>query len=67
VMVHVLREAGDDLTRENIMRQASRIKDLEVDMLLPSIKVNTTPEDFAPLKTIELRRFVADRWQALAP
>ncbi|MBV9460091.1 MAG: ABC transporter substrate-binding protein, partial [Bradyrhizobium sp.] len=67
VMIHVLREAGDDLTRENIMHQASTIKDLEVDMLLPSIKVNTTPEDFAPLKTIELRRFVADRWQPLAP
>ena len=67
VMIHVLREAGDDLTRENIMRQASTIRDLEVDMLLPSVRVSTTPEDFAPLKRIELRRFVGDRWQSLAP
>jgi branched-chain amino acid transport system substrate-binding protein len=65
VMVHVLRQAGDDLTRENVMRQASNIKDLEVDLLLPSIRINTSPDDFAPLKSIELRRLMGTHWQRL--
>jgi branched-chain amino acid transport system substrate-binding protein len=63
VMVHVLEAAGDDLTRANVMRQATGIKDLEVDMLLPGIKVNTRLDDFAPVKGIQLRRLVGERWQ----
>jgi hypothetical protein len=66
VMVHVLKQAGDDLTRENIMRQASHIRDLKVDMLMPSIRVSTAPDDFAPLKSIMLRKLVGERWQPLA-
>jgi len=65
VMVHVLKRAGEDLTRENIMRQASNIRDLQPDLLLPTIRVNTSPDDFAPLKSIELRRLVGDHWQRL--
>jgi branched-chain amino acid transport system substrate-binding protein len=67
VMVHVLETAGDDLTRVNIMRQATSIKDLEVDMLLPGIKVNTGPDDFTPVKGIQLRRLSGERWQAFGP
>jgi branched-chain amino acid transport system substrate-binding protein len=65
VMVHVLKRAGEDLTRENVMRQASSIRDLQLGLLLPTISVNTSPDDFAPLKSIELRRLVGDHWQRL--
>ena len=48
-LVQVLKQCGDNLTRENIMKQAANIKDLELDGLLPGIKVNTSPTDFAPI------------------
>ncbi|MHC2332897.1 ABC transporter substrate-binding protein [Bradyrhizobium sp. USDA 4454] len=67
VMVHVLKAAGDDLTRENIMREAANIKDLEVDMLLPGIKVNTRPDEFAPVRSVQLRKLVGDRWVPFGP
>ncbi len=67
VMAQVLKQAGDTLTRENIMRQAANIKDLEIDMLMPGIKVSTSPNDFAPVKSIQLRRLVGERWQAFGP
>jgi len=66
-MVHVLKQSSDDLTRKNIMWQASNIVDLELDMMLPGIKINTRPDDFAPLKSIQLRRLVGDRWQPFGP
>jgi branched-chain amino acid transport system substrate-binding protein len=67
VMVHVLKQAGNELTRENIMHQAANIKGLEVDMLLPGIKVNTGPADYAPVKSIQLRKFTGERWEAFGP
>ncbi|WP_456843296.1 ABC transporter substrate-binding protein [Bradyrhizobium sp. USDA 4486] len=66
-LVHVLKQAGDDLTRENIMRQAAAIRGLEIDMLMPGIKVTTGPDDFAPVESIQLRRLVGERWQAFGP
>ena len=42
-MVQVLKQCGDDLSRENIMKQATNLKDLELPLLLPGIKVNTSP------------------------
>jgi branched-chain amino acid transport system substrate-binding protein len=66
-MVQVLKQAGDNLTRENIMRQAADIKDLEIDMLMPGIKVKTSSDDFAPVKSIQLRRLVGERWQPFGP
>ncbi len=62
-MVQVLKQTGDNLTRENIMRQAASIKGLELDMLMPGIKISTAPDDFAPIKSIQLRRLVGERWQ----
>jgi hypothetical protein len=67
VMAHVLRRAGDTLTRENVMREAASIKDLEIDMLLPGIRVNTSLDNHAPLKVMQLRRFVGERWQPFGP
>ncbi|MCF2524761.1 ABC transporter substrate-binding protein [Bradyrhizobium sp. G127] len=62
-MVQVLKLAGDDLTRENIMRQATNLKGLELDMLLPGIRINTAPDDLAPIKSMQLRRLVGERWE----
>ncbi len=56
-MVAMLKQCGDNLTRENIMKQAANLKDLEVPMLLPGIKVNTSPTDFYPIEQEQLARF----------
>jgi ABC-type branched-subunit amino acid transport system substrate-binding protein len=61
-MVQVLRQAGNDLSRENIMRQATNLRDLELPMLLPGIKVNTSPTDYYPVQQLQLMRFDGKRW-----
>ena len=60
---YVLRKCGDDLTRENVMKQAASIKDLELGALLPGMKVNTGPSDFAPLSQMRLMRFKDETWE----
>ena len=60
---YVLRSCGDDLTRENVMKQAASIKNLELGGLLPGIKVNTSPSDFAPLSQMRLMRFKGMTWE----
>ena len=55
-LVHVLKASGDNLTRENVMKQAASIKDLELGGLLPGIKVNTSATDFAPISQVQLIR-----------
>jgi branched-chain amino acid transport system substrate-binding protein len=62
-MVHVLKACGDNLTRENVMKQAASIKDLELGGLLPGIKANTSATDFAPLSQLQLQRFKGDTWE----
>ena len=61
-MVQVLKQAGNDLSRENIMRQATNLRDLELPMLLPGIKVNTSPTDYHPVQQLQLVRFDGKRW-----
>jgi branched-chain amino acid transport system substrate-binding protein len=61
-LVHVLKACGDDLTRENIMKQAASIKDLEVGSLLPGVKVNTSATDFAPISQLQLMKFKGEKW-----
>jgi len=60
-LVHVLERCGDNLTRENVMKQAANIKDLELPMLLPGIKINTSPADFYPIQQMQLERFDGER------
>ncbi|MCC8936576.1 ABC transporter substrate-binding protein [Bradyrhizobium sp. Arg68] len=67
VLTQVLKQAGNDLTRENIMRQAANLKDLEFDMLMPGIKIKTSSDDFAPVEAIQLRQLVGERWQPFGP
>jgi len=58
----VLRQAGDNLTRENIMRQAANLKDFETDTGLPGMRINTSPTDFAPIQQMRLARFSGKTW-----
>ena len=59
---HGLKACGDNLTRENVMKQAASIKDLELGDLLPGIKLNTSATDFAPLSHLQLARFKGETW-----
>ena len=61
-LVHVLKQCGNDLSRENVMRQAANIKDLPLPMLLPGIKINTSPTDFAPIEQEQLAKFNGEIW-----
>jgi len=62
-LVQILRQCGDDLSRENIMRQAANLHDLELPMLLPGIKVSTGPTDYFPVKQMQLMRWTGAQWQ----
>jgi len=66
-VVAVLKQCGDNLTRENVMKQAANLKDLEFGMLLPGIKINTGPNDFAPLKQMQMERFNGERFELFGP
>jgi hypothetical protein len=61
-MVQVFKQAGNDLSRANIMRQAANLRDLELPMLLPEIKVNTSPTDYYPVQQLQLMRWDGKRW-----
>ncbi|MGY3473141.1 ABC transporter substrate-binding protein [Bradyrhizobium ottawaense] len=62
-MVKVLQMCGDDLTRENVMRQAASLKDFEPDTLLPDIRINTAPDNFAPIEQLQMMRFKGRKWE----
>ena len=66
-LVHVLKACGDNLTRENIMKQAASIKDLQLEMGLPGIKLNTSATDFAPIEQLQMMRFKGERWEMFGP
>ena len=58
-----LKRCGDDLTRANLMKQAASMKNLVVLMLLPGIKINTSPTDFYPIQSVRLQRFKGETWE----
>jgi branched-chain amino acid transport system substrate-binding protein len=62
-MVKVLQMCGDNLTRENVMKQAASLKDFEPDTLLPGVKINTSATDFAPIKQLQMMRFKGEKWE----
>ena len=62
LMTQVLKQAGNDLSRENIMKQAANVKNFELPLLLPGIKVNTSPTDFAPIEQEQLAKFDGEKW-----
>jgi len=65
-LVQVLRQCGDDLTRENVMRQAAHL-DMEIGLLVPGIRIKTSPTDFAPIKQLQMMRFKDHRWERFGP
>jgi Periplasmic binding protein len=62
-MVQVLKQCGDNLTRENVMKQAASLKDFSSEVLLPGIKVNTGPDDFFPIEQMQLMKFNGQAWE----
>jgi branched-chain amino acid transport system substrate-binding protein len=62
-LVSVLKACGDNLTRENIMKQAANLHDMKMPMLLPGITVSTSPTDFAPIKQMQLEKFNGTTWK----
>src|SRR5258705_2423833 len=61
-LVQVLKQCGDNLTRENVMKQAASLKDFRTEVLLPGIKINTSPTDFAPIGQLQLMQFKGEKW-----
>jgi branched-chain amino acid transport system substrate-binding protein len=61
-MVKVIEMCGDNLTRENIMKQAASLKDFTPDTLLPGVKINTSATDFAPIEQLQMMRFKGEKW-----
>jgi ABC-type branched-subunit amino acid transport system substrate-binding protein len=62
-LVKVLTMCGDNLTRENVMKQAASLKDFRTEVLLPGIKINTGPDDFAPISSLQLMKFKGEKWE----
>jgi branched-chain amino acid transport system substrate-binding protein len=62
-VLQVLKQCGDDLSRENIMKQAINLKDLELPLLLPGIKVNTSPTNYSPIRQMQLAKFNGESWE----
>src|SRR6202023_4225211 len=67
LLIYVLKQCGDDLTRENIMKQASNLKNVQLDLSLPGIVANTTPTDYRVNKQLQMMKFDGERWQLFGP
>jgi branched-chain amino acid transport system substrate-binding protein len=62
-MVQVLKQCGSDLSRENVMKEAANLKDLELPMLLPGMHINTSPDNFSPIRQMKLASFNGESWE----
>ncbi len=67
LMTHILRQCGDDLTRENLMKQAANVKDFVPSLALPGIKINTGPNDYRVNKQMQMMKFNGERWELFGP
>jgi ABC-type branched-subunit amino acid transport system substrate-binding protein len=67
LMVHVLKQCGDDLTRENVLKQATNLKNVQLDLSLPGIVGNTTPNDYRVNKQLQMMKFNGERWELFGP
>ena len=67
LLVQVLKQCGDNLSRENVMAQATSLKNVKLDLLLPGLSVNTGPTDYRVVKEFRMMRFTGDRWEAFGP
>jgi ABC-type branched-subunit amino acid transport system substrate-binding protein len=67
LLAQVLQQCGDDLSRENIMRQAANLKDVKLDLLLPGLAINTSRIDYRVVKEFRMMRFTGERWEPFGP
>ena len=67
LLVQIIKQCGDDLTRENVMKQAANLKDVVLDLALPGIKINTSPTDYRVNKQLQMERFNGERWELFGP
>ena len=67
LLVHVLKQCGDNLTRENVLKQATNLKNVQLDLALPGILGNTTPNDYRVNKQLQMMRFNGERWELFGP
>jgi len=66
-LVQVLKQCGDNLTRENVMKQAASLKNFSPGLLLPGITLNTSATDYYPIEQLQLMRFQGESWQLFGP
>jgi len=62
LLIQVLKQCGDELTRENVMKQVANLRNLELPMLLPGVRINTSATDYDPIKQLQLMRFDGRQW-----
>ncbi len=67
LLVRVLQQCGDDLSRENIMRQATNLKNVKLDLLLPGLSNSTSRTDYRVVKKFRMMRFTGERWEPFGP
>ena len=67
LLIHVLKQCGDDLTRENIIKQATNLKNVQLDLALPGMTGNTTPDDYRVNKQLQMMKFNGERWELFGP
>jgi ABC-type branched-subunit amino acid transport system substrate-binding protein len=67
LLVYTLKMCGDDLTRENVMKQAASLKNVELDLGLPGLRINTSPTDYRVNKQLQMMRFNGERWELFGP
>jgi branched-chain amino acid transport system substrate-binding protein len=67
LMAHVLKQSGDDLTRENVIKQATNLRNVELDLSLPGMKANTTEDDYRVNKQMQMMKFNGERWELFGP
>jgi branched-chain amino acid transport system substrate-binding protein len=66
-LVQVLKQCGDDLTRANVMKQAANLKNFELSLLIPGIKVGTSPTDFFPIEQMQMAEFKGESFHLFGP
>jgi len=66
-IIQVLKQCSDELTRENVMRQAANLRDFELELLLPGIKINTSSSDYFPIEQMQLSKFNGEYGELFGP
>ncbi|MET0221603.1 MAG: branched-chain amino acid ABC transporter substrate-binding protein, partial [Tardiphaga sp.] len=66
-IVQVLKQAGNNLTRANIMKEAANLKEFAPDTLLPGVTITTTATDFYPIEQLQMQRFKGEKWELFGP